>query len=124
MAQLKKTSLTDAAQEPLPAGAAAAFASGSAVAVLAVSGTSRHQQLGRLHLTLALLGDEGPGTVGRKPEGVGGRGGAKSVCVCMGGGGHTRDSLKDLRLKLNWVSTVAPQFTNLIGSASPFSKST
>lgn len=47
--------LGNSAEGSLPAGAAAALASRSAVSVLTVSGTSCHQQLWRLHLTLALF---------------------------------------------------------------------
>lgn len=54
--------LTHSAQGSLPAGAAAALASRGAVPVLAVSGAGGHQQLGRLHLTLALFGGRRPAT--------------------------------------------------------------
>lgn len=60
--------LTNSAEGSLPAGATAALASRSAVSVLTVSGTSCHQQLWRLHLTLALLRGVGPATVVRRRE--------------------------------------------------------
>lgn len=64
----KKKALTNSAEGSLPAGAAAALACRSAVSVLTVSGTSCHQQLWRLHLTLALLGGMRPATVVRRRE--------------------------------------------------------
>jgi len=60
--------LTNSTEGSLPARAAAALASRSAVSVLAVSGTSCHQQLWWLHLTLALLGGIRPATVVKKNE--------------------------------------------------------
>lgn len=51
---------TDSAEGSLPAWAAAALAGRRAVSVLTVPGTSRHQQLRRLHLTLALFGGVRP----------------------------------------------------------------
>lgn len=48
------------AEGSLPARAAAALAGGGAVPVLTVPGTSRHQQLRRLHLALALFGGVRP----------------------------------------------------------------
>lgn len=63
-----KKALTNSAEGSLPSGAAAALASRSAVSVLTVSGTSCHQQLWRLHLTLALLRGMRPATVVRRRE--------------------------------------------------------
>lgn len=61
--ELGEAALTDSAQGSLPAGAAAALARRGAVSVLAVSGAGCHQQLGRLHLTLALFGGGRPAMV-------------------------------------------------------------
>lgn len=58
--------LTNSTEKSLPAGAAAALASRSAVSVLTVSGTGCHQQLWRLHRTLALLRGMRPATVVKK----------------------------------------------------------
>lgn len=59
---------TDSAEGALPAWAAAALAGRSAVSVLTVPGTSRHQQLRRLHLTLALFGGVRPAAGVRRSE--------------------------------------------------------
>lgn len=57
---------TDSAEGSFPAWAAAALSGRSAVSVLAVPGTSGHQQLRRLHLTLALFGGVRPAESGRR----------------------------------------------------------
>lgn len=64
---------TDSAEGSFPAWAAAALSGRGAVSVLAVPGTSGHQQLRRLHLALALFGGVRPaaGEVGEsniKPD--------------------------------------------------------
>lgn len=60
--------LTNSAEGSLPAEAAAALASRGAVSVLTVSGASCHQQLRRLHLTLALFRGGRPVTVVRRTD--------------------------------------------------------
>lgn len=59
---------TDSAEGSFPARAAAALSGGSAVSILTVPGTSRHQQLRRLHLTLALFGGVRPAAGVRRSQ--------------------------------------------------------